>query len=120
MTMIPLKLTRIEFQSMIQYLRFNTEGQRQVPFGHQSTNMLVLMDYLESWKILRLLSWSQRRPDKEFKLSIKLPVARALHQEMQHAMLTGHQQLLLDKLDQAIINYRDPHSVSHLIGELFT
>jgi hypothetical protein len=106
--MITLKLTRTEFLSMILFLRKHTAGQEDVQLAYQSTIMLVLMDYLATWTSLRLVAWSQRRPDKKFRLSLKPVVARTLHQEMQHAKLTPHQQLFLNELDLAIVSHNRP------------
>ncbi|UHG93350.1 hypothetical protein [Spirosoma oryzicola] len=116
--MISLKLTRLEFQVMVQFLRWHTEYQNQVPLVHQSTNMIILMDYLATWNTLRLLNWSCRQPDKEYRLGLKRVIALALHQEMLRVKLTVHQQILLGKLDQAIVDYRDPFAEPHVIGEL--
>ncbi|MCX6216534.1 hypothetical protein [Spirosoma sp.] len=116
--MITLKLYPAEFRVLIGYLRFNTQDQDQVPLVHQSLHRLVLLNYLQSWKVSRLLIWQGRRTDREFKLSMPLTVALALYQEMQSQLLTAHQQLLLAKLDQAVINYQSPTSQAHVIGEL--
>lgn len=116
--MLTLKLYPTEFRVLIQYLRFNTNGQDQVPLVHQTVGMLLMINYLRTWTTVKLLIWSQRRTDKEYKLSIPLPVALALYRDMQSAMLAVHQLLLLAKIDQAIISYRDPMTQAHTVGEL--
>jgi hypothetical protein len=108
--MLILSLYPQDFRVMIGYLNFNLAGQDQVPLRLQTVSMLVLLQYLKTFKAHKLLSWHQRRTDKTYKLSMPLAVAKALHEEMLNAMLTGHQQLLLNKLDQAIVNYTDPFS----------
>lgn len=116
--MISLKITRNEFQVIVQFLRTHTAYQNQVPLVHQSTNMIILMDYLATWNPLRLLSWSHRLPTKEYRLGLKRVIALALYQEMQRVGLTDHQQILLNKLDQALVDYRDPYAEPHVIGAL--
>lgn len=116
--MLSLSLFPTEFRVLIQYLRFNTADQDQVPLIHQSVSMLLLIGYLKSISVKRLLIWNNRRTDKQYRFSLPLPVALAIYQDMQQAMLTGHQQLLLAKIDQAVINYRDPAHQAHAIGEL--
>lgn len=116
--MLSLSLYPAEFRVLIQYLRFNTADQDQVPLIHQSVSLLLMMNYLKSISVKRLLVWNARRTDKQFKFSLTLPVALAIYQDMQQALLTSHQQLLLAKIDQAIINYRDPAQQAHALGEL--
>lgn len=116
--MLRLKLYPGEFRVLIGYLRFNTEEHDQVPLRQQHVPTLVLLQYLRSWSASRLLVWKGRRPDKAFTLNVPLVVGLALYQEMQQQLLTGAQQLLLAKLDQAVVNYRSPHSQAHVIGEL--
>ncbi|RIV20556.1 hypothetical protein DYU11_21155 [Fibrisoma montanum] len=79
--------------------------------------MLVLRPYLESWNTQRLLVWRTRNPLKAYNLRIPLPVAKALYQEMLATNLTGYEQDLLARLDQAMVNYRHP-SEPYLLGDL--
>jgi hypothetical protein len=116
--MIKLKLTPGELGSLLRFLSVLLTDQRTLPLPHQTTNMLVLIDYLDSWKTPRLLSWRSRRKDREFGVSLKLPVAKALHEEMQFNVLRDNQQGVLDKIDHAIINYQRPGAQAHVIGEL--
>ena len=116
--MLTLTLFPAEFRVLIQYLRFNTAGQDQVPLTHQSVSMLLMIAYLKSISVKRLITWNARRNDKQFRFSLPLPIALAIYQDMQQALLTSHQQLLLAKIDQAVINYRDPAQQAHALGEL--
>lgn len=116
--MLTLTLFPAEFRVLIQYLRFNTADQDQVPLVHQSVTMLLMMAYLKTISINRLITWNARRNDKQYKFSLPLPVALAIYRDMQQAMLNSHQIMLLAKIDQAIINYRNPAQQAHVLGEL--
>lgn len=116
--MLSLKVNPNEFRAMIGYLREAQAIHEGVPLVHQTIAGLVLIQYLERWRSHQVLSWAQRRAEKEYRLNLPLPVARALHTEMQHSYLVGWQQLFLNKLDAAIINHRNPHADPHVIGEL--
>lgn len=100
------------------FLRTATNGQDQLHLAYQPLPILVLLKYLEAWKPYRLLAWAQRRPDREYKISLPLAVAKAFHEEMQSNTLTEIEQLFLNKLDQAVVNYRNPNAEPHVIGEL--
>ncbi|RYC69773.1 hypothetical protein [Spirosoma sordidisoli] len=106
--MISLKLTPNEFKALILFVRGVVDIQSRLPIMDQHLSGLVLEQYLGKWRPHQLLAWGQRTAGKEFKLNLPLPVAKALWQEMQYSMLMGWQQLLLGKLDQALINYRNP------------
>lgn len=116
--MLQLKLYPAEFGVLLGYLRFNTEGQESVPLQHQLVTKLVLLQYLQKWTPVRILAWRGKRANKAFSFRMPIVVGLSLYQDMKGALLTHHQQLLLDKLDQAIVNYRDPASTPHVIGEL--
>jgi hypothetical protein len=117
--MISVKLTRAECRDLIWFLRWSTQGQEQIPLLQQSTSMLVLMDYLATWTTSRLLTWNNRQPGKEYQLKLKPVVMLAIFQEMGYVDELSHeQQLLRDKLDKAIVDYHDPRSTPHVIGQL--
>ncbi|QIP14715.1 hypothetical protein G8759_19900 [Spirosoma aureum] len=115
--MLTLKLYPIDVLVMIGYLRANLNGQDQVPLVHKSVNTLVLLNYLKSWKTLKMISWSQRRADKLYSFSMPEVVAKALYLDMLSMVLTSHQQLFLGKLDHAIVNYQIPITQMYNIGE---
>lgn len=118
--MLSLQLYPAEFRELIRYLRVNTQDADLVPLRQQHVPTLILLNYLRSWSTSRLLVWKGRRPDKAFKLNMPLVAALALYQVMQQQLLTGAQQLLLYRLDEAIVNYRYPHAQAHVIGELLS
>jgi len=113
--MLTLGLYPQDFRVMIGYLRFNLADQDKVPLRLQTLPMLVLLQYLNTFKPHKLIIWQHRRADKTYKVSMPLAVAKALHEDMQHALLTSHQQIVLAKLDQAIINYTDPFAQFSLL-----
>ena len=106
--MITLKLYPSEFRELMGYLWIHTEGQQYLPLGLQQVGKLILINYRERWTRVRLQNWKNRQADKAFALRLTVVVALALYQDMQGVRLTSHQQLLLTKLDQAIINYQPP------------
>lgn len=116
--MLRLKITTQEFAAMIFFMRQATEGHRQIPLQKQTVNGLVMAQYLAKWNSYRFLLWISRPDNKTYGLSIPLPVARSLHQDMPGTYLGEWQQLFLGKLDQAITNYRNPLTQAHAIGKL--
>ncbi|MCX6216375.1 hypothetical protein [Spirosoma sp.] len=76
-----------------------------------------MAQYLAKLTNHKLTGWLIR-PRKPYALSIPLPLARALHQDMQEAYLGEWQQVFLNTLDRAITNYRDPFTQAHTVGEL--
>lgn len=106
--MLTLKLYPAEFGVLIGYLKFNTEYQDQVPLQHQLVGKLIMLNYISKWSPIRIYAWRQKNPRKAHALRLPVVVALALWQDMQKAMLTGHQQVLLNKLDHAIISYQNP------------
>ena len=116
--MLRLKITPQEFAAMILFMRQATEGHQQMPLQKQTVNRLVMAQYLAKWNSYRFLLWMCRPDNKTYGLSIPLPVARSLHQDMPGTYLGEWQQLFLGKLDQAITNYRDPLAEAHALGEL--
>jgi hypothetical protein len=117
MAKLKLLIYPSEFSGMISYLRSFQENE-PIPLAQLSVTLLVLMQYLESWREDRLLAWLYKNEKKAHALNLPLPVARALHEDMQHYHLTPWQRFFLDKLDQAITNYRSPYAQQHVLGEL--
>lgn len=107
--MLSLQLFPSEFRELIGYLTVNTEYQQTVPLRLQLVGKLIMLNYISKWTPHRIYAWQQRNPKKAYALRLPVVVGLALWQDMRGALLTGHQQLLLSKLDQAIINYRHPH-----------
>ncbi|GAB3958253.1 hypothetical protein GCM10028805_52230 [Spirosoma harenae] len=116
--MLQLKLYPSEFRVLIHYVRMATQYQAEVPLQHQLVSKLILINYLVKWTPARYLAWRQRRADKAFSLRLPLVVALSLYQDMLSVLLNSHQQALLDKLDQAIVNYRSPTDQA-LLTEFF-
>ncbi|GAB3803076.1 hypothetical protein GCM10028819_32410 [Spirosoma humi] len=116
--MLRLKITPQEFAAMIFFMRQATEGHRQLPLQKQSVNMLVMAQYLAKWNSYRFLLWMSRPDNKTYWMSIPLPVAKSLHQDMPGTYLGEWQQLFLNKLDQAVINYSDPLTQTYVLGDL--
>lgn len=104
--MIALKLYPGELRELLGYVWVNTENQQHVPLPLQGVGKLVLLHYLAKWTPARIYAWQQRNSKKTYTLRLPVTVALALYQDMQSALLTGHQQLLLTKLDQALVNYQ--------------
>lgn len=77
--MVTLKLTRTEFQTMVVFLRNHTQWNHQLPLINRIPSLMLLEDYLVTWKTVRLVSWIQRRPDKTYGLSLKPAEALPLH-----------------------------------------
>lgn len=115
--MLRFKITPNEFAAMLFFMRQATEEYRQKPLQSKPVNVLVMMQYMAKWNNQRIAMWLIR-PRKPYTLSIPLPLARALHQDMQNDPLGEWQQIFLNTLDQAITNYRDPLAQAHVIGEL--
>ncbi|GAB3550676.1 hypothetical protein [Spirosoma fluminis] len=113
--MLTLKLHPNEFKSLMQFLRLMQDVHGPVPLMQRHLAGMVLIGYLERWKPHQILAWGQRRVDKAYRLNLPLTVARALYQEMQCSELIGWQQIVLNKLDQALINYQDPSRIDHLL-----
>ncbi|WP_080239041.1 hypothetical protein [Spirosoma rigui] len=116
--MLTLSVNAKEFQGMIGYIRSIREIHAGVPLAYQTVSGLVLIQYLERWRPHQVFAWSQRRPDKDYRLNLPLPVAKALHLEMQHSFLIGWQQMFLNKLDIAVINHRNAYADVQVIGAL--
>lgn len=116
--MLRLKITPQEFAAMIFFMRQATEGWRHIPLQRQTVKMLVMAQYLIKWNPYKFMIWTSRPDNKLYWLSLPLPVARSLHQDMRETRLGEFQLLFLSKLDQAIINYRDPLAEAHALGEL--
>ncbi|MVM35013.1 hypothetical protein GO755_33610 [Spirosoma sp. HMF4905] len=108
--MLQLKLYPGELIGMLKFLHRNTAGYEQLPLDSQAVSVLVMGQYLAKWTPQRLAVWQQRRTDKEYSLSLPLPVALALYKDMQTAFLGHQQQSFLDKLDHAIINSPKPYA----------
>jgi hypothetical protein len=105
---IAVKLTKTEFLSLVQFVRSNCAMVDQIPLQQRPVRIMVQADYLASLTPARLHAWRLRHPRKEFKVSLKLTVAVAIHQEMQDTLITGIQQIVLLKLDQAMVDYLAP------------
>lgn len=117
--MLTLKLTPSEFRDLIYFLRMCTRGQQAVPLHQQSVAQLVLLDYHNRITATnRLLTWQRRSASKYYRCSLPLAVSKALHDQMQCYLLCPLEQILLDRLDQAIVNYQDPYAQPHVLGEL--
>ena len=116
--MLTLKLTPAEFRVLMNFLRMCTQDQIEVPLRLQSVTMLVLLQYWRKISPARLATWQLRRSEKFYKHSMPVAVAKACYDLMQAYLLNSHQQILLDRLDQAIINYQDPYAQPHVLGEL--
>lgn len=108
--MLPLKLYPSEFRELIGYLKAGTEGQETVPLQHQTVGKLILLGYISKWTPIRIYVWKQRSVTKTYSFRLPVVVGLAIYQDMQGALLTHHQQLLLAKLDQAIVNYQNPYA----------
>lgn len=104
--MLSLKLYPAEFLELLNYLYQHTKGQDRVPLPYQSVGKLVLGQYLAKWTPSRILAWKQRRANKAFAFRLPETVALALYQDMLGGELTPMQQMLLSKLDQAMVNHR--------------
>jgi hypothetical protein len=116
--MIKLKLTPGEFAELYTFIKGLTSDQITLPLAHQPVRMLVLIEYLARWPNHRVVPWLIRPRHKEYSLSLKPVVAKTLHEEMEGTLLTGLQQLVLNKLDHAIVNYKSPDAIPHVTGEL--
>ena len=116
--MLTLKLTPSEFRLLMNFLRMCTQDQAEVPLRLQSVGQLVLLQYWRKMPPTRLATWQLRGPKKLYRHSMPVTVAKALYENLQYYMLNPHQQILLDKFDQAIINYQDPYTQPHVLGEL--
>ncbi len=102
--MLTLKLYPTEFLALMAYLRETANFHRPIMSSHQTLAGSVLIHYLDRLKSNQMLTWQVRRKDKEYRFNLPLPVAKAIHQEMQHSTLTGWELLVLGKIDQALIN----------------
>ena len=116
--MLTLMLTPTEFRDLMNFLRMCTQDQTDVPLRLQSVDMLVLLQYRRKIPPARLVTWQLRKPGKFYKHSMPVAVAKTLYNQFQSYLLHMHQQILLDRLDQAIINYQDPYSQPHPLGDL--
>lgn len=117
MNTLTLRITPGDFRALLDFLRLAADLHTTVPLLRRPLVVAVLHTYLLSLTPARLYAWQVRDRRKAYTLKLPLPVALALHTEMQHALLTGSQQGLLGTLDQAMTNYRDPMQPT-LIGEL--
>lgn len=106
--MIALKLYPSEFRELMGYLWIHTEGQQYLSLDLQQVGKLILINYRDKWTSSRLKIWKHRRADREFTLRLPVVVFLAFYQDMQGVLLTDYQQLLLDKLNQAIVDYQPP------------
>ena len=106
--MLTLQLYPSEFRELIGYIHFNTEGQADVPLQQQSVGKLILLSYIGTWTPVRIYVWKQRKVTKTYALRLPVVVGLAPYRDMLGNGLTGQQQLLLAKLDLAIINYQNP------------
>jgi len=116
--MLTLKLYPADVHVMYSFLTFALSDQRHLPLYHQTIGAQVLLEYFNTWKYDKLVSWHRKKLNKQYQLSMKLSVVLALKQQMQLMPLSEHQLLFLAKLDQAIVNYRHPGQDAHVIGEL--
>lgn len=116
--MLTLSLYPSEVGLMYTFIRASISGQDRLPLCQQTVTDLLLKEYLRSWTYKRMVSWHNRKPTRAYRCSLPLPVAAALYGQLQNFELTQPQQLLLGKLNQAMVNYRETGSEAHVIGEL--
>ncbi|MEZ0484326.1 hypothetical protein [Fibrella aquatica] len=118
MNTLALRITPGEFRELVMFIRFNTHGHTSVPLHRRPLGLAVLHMYLTGLTPARLYTWQVRDRRKQYALKMPVTVALALHKEMQNAMLTGAQQLLLGTLDQAMVNYQNPYGQPQVIADL--
>ena len=75
---------------------------------------LILLEYARTWHYDRLDSWYRKNYNRKYPLSIKLSIGKALHQSMiaSEQLLVQNEQDFLARLDQAIVNYQQPISLT--------
>ena len=110
--MLTLKLYPSELTSLFVFLSRVSREQFQVPVTLQPLAITVLLTYQTKLPISRVYAWQHRSTKRTYSFQLPMPVAKALHQEMQVTPLTPHQQSLLDQIDLALKN----HHIPQLLG----
>lgn len=105
--MLTLKLTPVDVHAMYNFM-YRVLTRPQVPLQARPIHLIVLNEYFNKWSGGKKQTWVERLfyfADKSYSFSLQLSVGMSLYHELQNVPLFTEQQILLGKLDQAIVNH---------------
>lgn len=118
MDTLTLQLTPLDYTALIGYMLRNSAKSELMPLETQLVEAILYREYLR-----RNATWSQRwgnRTNKKYAVKLPMAVALTLWRRMPHRELTYYEQGVLNILDYAIVNYRNPYQNPTQIGQLIS
>ncbi|OIN55636.1 hypothetical protein [Arsenicibacter rosenii] len=107
MLKVTIKLYPVEWQAMVKLCPKYDEI-AGIPMKELALENLLLAEYRSRITPAQVLSWQSKFSNRTYCCTLPVSVAQTLWNEMQHAQLDAHEQLLLNKLDQALTNFHLP------------
>lgn len=107
MLKITLKLYPAEWQAMVRFCPTYQDLQLSSPKSLDA-KLILLAEFRGKITPTSVLAWSYRRDNHEFSCRLPVSLVKALWDYMQHQPLSTIDQLLLNKLDRSLTDFKLP------------